>query len=463
MIGMGGEGVFFRKITTRKNGKEYVYVKLIENYRASGKIKQRVVANFGSIDKLSPNRVSAMIMSLKKLYREVEAQDEKKLDLNPIKTKIPGINSLLQHNQTVQSICKNLNEEQQKLFTAIMVKRMLVPELKEPIQDICNQLGLVKASSIEFYKILKQLGEIDIRNLLLKSTLDYINHKDSASTTIYIHIVKMLFQGSTFEADITGSVYVPENYQRQINLLLACDENSTPLDYTLVESSGELLKEINTMLTRLTSYTQSNIIILDGTGQLDPESLKFAVAQPIDKQQENMLEDKNCYFDSIRLEQKSEDRVKEIRANLAKVTAGLENIKADILLGKLNKESLIRKRTDTVIKANDCQDLVYYHFNELNQSFVYHIKEEAIKEKTYSMITTTWCVPRKKIKAELPKLIKIKTDQFSILTDQLNIAPINIYADYHYSSDVISGHVSLEIIINQLAMVAQIPQQGGEA
>lgn len=59
--------MFFRKITTRSNDKEYTYVKLIENYRKGSKVKQRVVANLGNVEDLNPPRVHNLIVSLSKV------------------------------------------------------------------------------------------------------------------------------------------------------------------------------------------------------------------------------------------------------------------------------------------------------------------------------------------------------------------------------------------------------------
>ncbi|MCL6638631.1 MAG: hypothetical protein K6T80_02985 [Firmicutes bacterium] len=59
--------MFFRKITSRKKGKEYNYLKLIENYRDGNKIKQRVVANLGSLDDLTPEKVQGLISGLARI------------------------------------------------------------------------------------------------------------------------------------------------------------------------------------------------------------------------------------------------------------------------------------------------------------------------------------------------------------------------------------------------------------
>ncbi|MFZ5590926.1 MAG: IS1634 family transposase [Bacillota bacterium] len=59
--------MFFRKITSKSNGKEYTYVKLIENYREGNKVKQRVIANLGNIEELTPEKVQGLISGLAKI------------------------------------------------------------------------------------------------------------------------------------------------------------------------------------------------------------------------------------------------------------------------------------------------------------------------------------------------------------------------------------------------------------
>ncbi|MEW6275543.1 MAG: hypothetical protein AB1556_10605 [Bacillota bacterium] len=75
--------MFFRKITTRSNGKEYTYVKLIENYRKGNKIKQRVIANLGNIEELDPDRVRALMTSLAKVCG-VEPSGKPKLKIKRV-------------------------------------------------------------------------------------------------------------------------------------------------------------------------------------------------------------------------------------------------------------------------------------------------------------------------------------------------------------------------------------------
>ncbi|RJQ28122.1 MAG: hypothetical protein C4589_07125 [Peptococcaceae bacterium] len=59
--------MFFRKVTSRRNGKEYNYLKLIENYREGDKVKQRVVANLGSLDNLTAEKAQNLISGLSRI------------------------------------------------------------------------------------------------------------------------------------------------------------------------------------------------------------------------------------------------------------------------------------------------------------------------------------------------------------------------------------------------------------
>jgi len=59
--------VFFRKTISRNNGKEYTYLKLIENYREGNKVKQRVIANLGNLESLTPEKVQVLIAGLSRI------------------------------------------------------------------------------------------------------------------------------------------------------------------------------------------------------------------------------------------------------------------------------------------------------------------------------------------------------------------------------------------------------------
>ena len=72
--------MFFRTVVIKKGNKSYKYLRLIENYRQDGKVKQRVIANLGNLDNIPPDRIDSLISSL---YRYTT---KKEFDLSSIST-----------------------------------------------------------------------------------------------------------------------------------------------------------------------------------------------------------------------------------------------------------------------------------------------------------------------------------------------------------------------------------------
>ncbi|MBC7104478.1 MAG: hypothetical protein H5T97_00910, partial [Firmicutes bacterium] len=48
----------------------------IETYRQAGKVKQRVIANFGNVDRLTPEKITALIQGLARLHEGAAAPSE---------------------------------------------------------------------------------------------------------------------------------------------------------------------------------------------------------------------------------------------------------------------------------------------------------------------------------------------------------------------------------------------------
>ncbi len=459
--------MFFRKITTRKNGKEYVYVKLIENYRTNGKIKQRVVANFGSLENLSPHRITDLITSLRRLYQEIEVLQDKKLVVEDLIDQASEISKEIRNRKVLEPFGQVFQDEQYQILEALIIKSLVASEMNSPVEEICQQLGLVNADSIQFYNIVKMLGEDSTRPQVIKARLSDALENEKVNKVIYIYPLKSTFKGRTFRLDPTGNPYSSENYQKEFLLWLAYDQQGVPLDFTWLDKKEQLAEQLNHLVQRLETLSGSQVIVMDREGVLTGAEVPYPIAW-LTKQMPRgeggtSTEDQDHIFQATQVQPESELKIKEMKANLAKVAAGMENIKADILLGKLSKESAIKKRAEAVIRTNNCQDMVTCFFNDTNQTLHYYIKDTIVEQKSTSLVTTSWVVPKGKLKHNITiPNITIKADQFQIITDQLNIPPINLYADYHYSREVISGHIVLEIIKKQIAMVTELPQQGGD-
>ncbi len=59
--------MFFRIHKFIQNGREYKYLRLVENYRANGSTKQRIIANFGNISSLKNDEIKYLVNDLSKI------------------------------------------------------------------------------------------------------------------------------------------------------------------------------------------------------------------------------------------------------------------------------------------------------------------------------------------------------------------------------------------------------------
>ncbi|RYD02283.1 hypothetical protein N752_26070 [Desulforamulus aquiferis] len=228
--------MFFRKITTKKNGKEYVYVKLIENYRSDGKVKQRVIANFGSIENLSQERINYLMASLKKLHNEIGSQGNETIIPNDLRIQVQIIKQLLVDLTIKRTINKIVNQKQlYEIAEALIIKSILAPEASNPIQEVCKDLGLMDAPSVQFYNAIKRLGEDEAKEEFLAIRLKRINESESIHNPMFVYIFSINFEGTAFDVDVPGNLYLPQDYHKQLILLIACDAEGNPVDYELLK------------------------------------------------------------------------------------------------------------------------------------------------------------------------------------------------------------------------------------
>lgn len=132
--------MFFRKITSKSNGKEYTYLKLIENYREGDKVRQRVIANLGSLEKLTPDKVNGLIAGLSKICgvsRQSNMISTKKVLRYGEILAIHKIWELLGVESAVKSvISKHEHDIEVPLLTEIMaINQIIKPKHKQAISD----------------------------------------------------------------------------------------------------------------------------------------------------------------------------------------------------------------------------------------------------------------------------------------------------------------------------------------
>lgn len=162
--------MFFRKITSRSNGKEYTYLKLIENYREGDKVKQRVIANLGSLEKLTPDKVNGLITGLSKICGvaspSTKLETKKVLRYGEVLA-IHKVWELLGLDAVIETVAAGRGEGLHipLLVELMVINQIIKPQHKQAISDWyqCLYLPALEGKELSphhFYRALDVVAEV---------------------------------------------------------------------------------------------------------------------------------------------------------------------------------------------------------------------------------------------------------------------------------------------------------------
>ncbi|AQS58154.1 hypothetical protein [Desulforamulus ferrireducens] len=436
--------MFLRKVSTKKNGKEYVYVKLIESYRADGKVKQRVVANFGSLDTITPTKIQGLINSLGKLYQELSDNNQQEITLDKHR-ELREVKQQLISSSTQKTLGLLVKcPREQELTQALFLRYLVGGGGSLSIQEYCQKYKLANGTNIQFYQLMKKLGQEETRKVLYEQWLQTKCCEKGRNKVVYIHILPAVFQGVTQEGE----------YKKQLILFLASDHKGIILDFDYAEGLKHLSYQLNSFVGRLKGQGQAEVIVLDGENLLQENSTNYRIAR-LAQNSTGVAEDS---FKLLQQLPQSTDKQKGIQARIARAAAGLEMLKADILMGKLTKEAVVMKKAEAILRDNQCQGLISYYWDLHNQTLGYQTNQLALDNLNQEVITSRWYV-RKDEHKPLHNLLQINLQDFSTIKDQLQVPLVNICAEYHYAPEIISAHILLAMLKSQHEYQMKISNQ----
>ncbi|HHW42591.1 MAG TPA: hypothetical protein GXX25_02050 [Desulfotomaculum sp.] len=245
--------MFFRKIISRSGGKEYAYLKLIENYREGSKVKQRVIANLGNMENLTPEKVENLIEGLARVCgisrRPARVEARRILRYGEVLV-LHHLWRILDIPGALDGITggKKGGGELSLLLELMTINQVIKPPNKQVISDWCRCLYLPDLEGKElleqhFYRALEQVAEI-------KDTLaGALFHRLSALIPVDTGITYAWQVNAVLEAAPAGppnlsfySRYLLEEpaVEKNVQFLLLVSGNGMPLDhYLLPEVAGE--------------------------------------------------------------------------------------------------------------------------------------------------------------------------------------------------------------------------------
>lgn len=198
--------MFFRKVTSKSNGKEYTYVKLIENYREGNKVKQRVVANLGNIEDLTPDKVQGLITGLSRICGispnlNLPMESKKVLHFGDVLAihkvwDTLGLSDVINSPETSEKSPIDLS-----LLTELMVMNQIIkPRSKQTI--------------IEWYRCLYLPG-LEGQNLECEHFYNVLDHLNQSREKIEEHLFKTMREKTNTDVNTVFCQLIRGYFERQ--------------------------------------------------------------------------------------------------------------------------------------------------------------------------------------------------------------------------------------------------------
>jgi len=230
--------VFFRKVVTRRHGRAYTYLKLIENYREAGKIKQRVIANLGNINSFSSEQIQALIAGLARIYDDAMMENEvvnsARFDDHLIDHEvIRGLWRGLGLSDLARAAIRDRDGLETYLVEAAVLHEVLHPKgnhaLSACYASTVPELEGQEVSAVHFHNALSRFSyAISPVEVLMLERL----HKAglvSDTKTIIIKLISSNFTGFQCTLSPSGLLYAVQPYRRPIELAVVSSSNGLPL------------------------------------------------------------------------------------------------------------------------------------------------------------------------------------------------------------------------------------------
>ena len=313
--------MFARVITSK--GKEYLNI--IENYRDGKKVKQRVVANLGRVDKLNINSIENLaekllkiVESKKRLTNSIEPQIEELDRYNYGYVVYRNIWNRFKLDDILDKLVedKNITYDFKSVIFSMVIDRLLKPKSKlalfnnkEDYFNINNELQLN-----HIYRSLDILADkkIDIEEALFNRNKNLFN----ISTDIVFYDVTTFYYESKNENDLKKFGYSKDGKFGDVQVVmgLLIDKNGLPIGYELFSGNTFDSKTMVKVLDNLKGkFNLDKVVIVADRGLNSKINLKlikdagydYLMALSIKSMSENMKDiilDKESYSNILTTE-----------------------------------------------------------------------------------------------------------------------------------------------------------------
>ncbi|MGQ9532183.1 MAG: hypothetical protein ACUVTQ_05175 [Desulfotomaculales bacterium] len=463
--------MFFRKVTTRRGGKEYVYLKLIETYRQAGKVKQRVIANFGNIDRLTPEKITALIQGLTRLHEGAGAFPEVPLPApegDPVALRAAW--QCLGLAPTIREAWPDPAAPfDPALATELMVLYLaLSPAGPQPVDRGCRELGLAGAEGplkpVDFYRTLEFLPQLKMQIAchLLRTLVP--PGEPGRELPWLIRVLPSTFKGYAWGLSSHGYTYQIRPYTIPLDLALLVDPRGLPLDFAVAVNRPLAREDLVALIGVLRGQCGTvPLVVADGYSAEPPpvpEGERWALRVPLENLPRSlvdaMLEESPEDFRVRTVGRRGEIYVvchhpgigealnSSLDQRLAAARAQLEHIRRDIARRRLRRPSTVTERVKKTLQSHECGNFVDWTYDEDARQLTFRVREDVVARHKMQnrLLAFRTNLDREGVPGFLQSYLNSRDlqEHLGSISDCTKLPVLYPYAEYHHSENVIAGH-----------------------
>lgn len=484
--------VFFRRVTTRRGDKEYVYLKLIENYREGGKVRQRVIANLGNIERLAPDKVEALIAGLSRLCPPGTALPSFKIDLPSVTERVSAepLRRVWRRLGLDEALTRLEGDETPKveefcsLIEAAVITHVLHPEDTRPLSVRCAELDLPPLGSeevpgIAFFKAFCHLAAIV--PALERHILERLRERPEHPAVLFIHPIIGEFIGNECGITTAGTAYQIRPYRRPLPMALIVHPDGLPIGCRLVPG-GLTPEHLSALRQQLHDTCGADAFILFeedlfGAGvpaipnsivALAPERYARAPFTATDPWAGNGTIHQGRWIKTVEFEgqryvlshnvEPEAPSDQAVESSLTQAAQELDQLRAAVRQKKLAREKTIRQRVQDVLKRHGCEAFIEFDYEPAKSDLRYSRREEVIKKekmlrRTRVLRTDLQGPTGTEIAAAYDACANLASG-FRVVQDMTRLPVVYPYADHQHTEAFIQGQLAVYALAGLLQLAA---------
>jgi len=267
--------LFLRKVTI--GGKQYI--RLVENYREDGKVKQRFLATLGRVDQISKQQALNMIEKLRTWYDVDDVVNMSNVESNVIrnygaKLVVDKLFEEYELDEYFSNVDKKVRYDLESIIKLMVMNRLLEPKSKLGIYNELDYYGLKDVELHQIYRSLDILGQKkeEVEKYMYNKRLNLFN---SSIDLVFYDVTTLSFESQQVNGLMNYGYSKDKKFnETQVVLGMSVDAERFPVSFNIYEGNkfeGHTMKDaIEEMKSK---YNLSKVIVVADRGMLSEENI----------------------------------------------------------------------------------------------------------------------------------------------------------------------------------------------